>query len=184
VADFRSIGHLADRVGAYCWVEHHLFAALGQWSANADLPPALAVHWAVAARAHGALAEAWRDRLPVRAGVDRAALVARPPGPWAEALDGLATADALARLDALNEVVLPRLHHEYEAHAATASPVTEGAVLVVLERCRREGSRELEAGRTLWRSLSDQPSGSGDVSREIERKLGGGSGVLPGEWAS
>ena len=43
-------------------------------------------------RRHGLLAARWAERLPVRAGVDAAALVTAPAGPLAEALDALAAA--------------------------------------------------------------------------------------------
>ena len=91
---WRGIDELAELIGAYCWVENRIFELSGAWATGAStspgggLPPALRVWCAGLSRRHGLLAACWAERLPVRAGVDRAALVCAPPGPLAGALDG------------------------------------------------------------------------------------------------
>jgi hypothetical protein len=180
VGEWRTIGQLADRVGAYGWTEQRLFALMGQWAVGVGEAEA-AVYLATASRRHGVLAEAWRDRLPRRAGVDRAALIVEPPGPLGAVLDRLdREPEGLARLAGLTAVVLPRVLATYEEHRTTGSAVCEGSVLAVLDEARREGSVEVEAGVSLMQRLGC----SGDVSSEIERMFGGVAGVLPGDWAS
>jgi hypothetical protein len=187
VPEWHPVGLLADRVGGYCWLEHRLFTLTGQWASSGDEGPALAeatVFWATASRRHGALAQAWRDRLPVRAGVDQDELIVAPPGPLSEVLDQLADEPAgLDRLGGLVQVVLPRLLATYEAHAETAAPVSEGPVLAVLDRARRDGGVESRVGQSLWKRL-EGAGGSPDVIRKLERMFGGVSGVSPGVWAS
>ena len=83
-------------VGAYGWVEHRIFQLTGAWAsapsegADAAPGPELRVWCAAVSRHHGELAGRWAERLPVRAGVDPAALVVAPAGPLAGALDALA----------------------------------------------------------------------------------------------
>jgi hypothetical protein len=180
----RTIGQLADRVGAYCWVEHRLFVLMGQWAVSGgegEARPEVTVFLATESRRHGALAQAWQERLPVRAGVDRDALVVAPPGPLLEVLERLDGADGVqTRLAGLVSVVLPRVLASYEEHLASANRASEGPVLAVLQRARHGGSMEIAVGQ----SLVVENGGSGDVKREFERMFGGVSGVLPGEWAS
>jgi hypothetical protein len=187
VAEWRDGAQLAQLVGGYCWAEHRLFTLTGRWAAEPG-DAEVRVYLAGLARRHGRLAEAWRDRLPVRDGVDRAALVVPPPGPLAPVFERLAAEPGQScRLAGLVQSVLPRLLQTYEAHLGTTAPVRESPVLMVLEEARRAGSVEAEVGRSLWRRLSASGEGSGrsgDVTSEIERMFGGGSGVLPGEWAS
>jgi hypothetical protein len=185
VGDWRTIAQLADRVGAYCWMERCLFTAMGRWAVEGGAEDGIGaeatVFLATAARRHGALAEQWRDRLPVRAGVDRASLMAPPPGPLAEALARVAAEPSpLARVGALADVVLPRVLDTYEAHLTSGRAVAEGPVLAVLEGARLEGSMEVAVGQSLVQRLKC----SGALSREVQRMFGGVSGVLPGEWAS
>jgi hypothetical protein len=189
VGDWHPVGLLAERVGGYCWLEHRLFSLTGEWATRrgdegAQAPAEVTVFWATAARRHGDLAQTWRERLPVRAGVDQDELLVAPPGPVSEALELLAgEAGALARLGGLVQVVLPRLLATYEAHAAAAAPVSEGPVLAVLDRARLEGGAECRVGHTLWQRHSDG-GGSPDVTRKLERMFEGVSGVSPGVWAS
>ncbi len=182
--EWHPIGQLAERVGAYCWVERRLFTLMGGWAGGETgvaAGSAATVWLATASRRHGALAERWRDRLPVRAGVDRAELMVAPGGALGGVLERLAAeASGVDRVHGLVEVVLPRLLTTYEGHLASGTPVSEGPVLAVLEEARREGSVEVQVGQSLLKGLDC----SGDVSREIERMFGGVSGVLPGEWAS
>jgi hypothetical protein len=189
VAEWRTIGRLADRVGAYCWLERRLFEVTGAWAAGGGEAAgkgeaAAVVFLASASRRHGALADRWRDRLPVRAGADRSQLVVAPPGPLGGVLEALERTDAAVSwadgVTALVDVVLPRVLATYGAHLGAAAPVCEGPVLAVLAAARLEGVVEGEVGRSVVSGLGC----SGDFSRELERKFGGVSGVLPGEWAS
>ena len=94
----RDIDQLAELVGRYCWLEHRLFVLTGT---AASAPAVVAgdpgeaecrVWFAAASRRHGALAAGWTGRMPVRAGVDRDALVLAPARPLPGLLDDLATA--------------------------------------------------------------------------------------------
>jgi hypothetical protein len=184
VGEGRTIGQLADRVGAYAWVEDRLFALMGQWAVGGEggeRRPEVTVFLSTESRRHGALALAWHERLPVRAGVDRDQLVIAPPGPLAEVFERLEREGEVAtRLAGLAGVILPRVLASYAEHLASANPASEGPVLAVLQRARHGGSMEIAVGQ----SLMVENNGSGDFTREIERMFGGVSGVLPGEWAS
>jgi hypothetical protein len=153
---WRDIAELAELVGAYCWLEHRIFELTGAWASaprTAEEPSAageLRVFCAALSRRHGARAECWAGRLPVRAGVDPLALVRAPAGPLAGALDALASEpDGLVRTGALVETVLPCLGRVYEAQEATAAAVSEGPVLEVLVRARRELAAEIRGGGAL-----------------------------------
>jgi hypothetical protein len=157
--DWRSIEELAGLVGAYCWVENRIFELSGSWASdeNGGLEPALRVWCAGVSRRHGALAARWAERLPVRAGVDRAALVAAPAGPLAGALGAMAaTPDARVGVGTLVQTALPRLRAVYAQHRRTASQVSEGSVLEVLTAALQDLRAETSAGRTL---LQGSPGG-------------------------
>ena len=140
---FRTIGELAERCGHYCWVEHRLFELAGAW-AGEDSQPAIRVFLSAFSRQHGLLATEWYERLPVRAGVDRAALVLPPPGGLEGVLDGLsAEPDLKARLAGLTGVVLPQLIATYDGHLAEASPVREGTVMALLRHARLVAATDL-----------------------------------------
>ena len=82
---WRGIDELAEVVGGYCWAEKRVFEVAGGWATGAGDPglePAVRVWCAGVSRRHGLLAARWAERLPVRAGVDRAALVVPPTGRW------------------------------------------------------------------------------------------------------
>ena len=78
---WRGIDELARLVGAYGWVEHRIFQLTGVWAsapsegADAAPGPELRVWCAAVSRHHGEVAGRWAERLPVRAGIDPAALV-------------------------------------------------------------------------------------------------------------
>jgi hypothetical protein len=162
VGVWRGIDQLARVVGAYCWVEHRIFELTGAWaSAPADGPAAGAeseaeleaerrVWCAAVSGHHGALAGCWAERLPVRAGVDRTALVVAPPGPLAGALDALESeADLGAGVTALVRSLLPRLSATYLAHLREAAAVREAPVMEVLAGARRLLAGEIRDGRPL-----------------------------------
>jgi hypothetical protein len=153
---WRGIDELARLVGVYAWVEHRIFQLTGAWAsapdgnAGAAPGPALRVWCATASRHHGELSGRWAARLPVRTGVDPAALVAAPAGPLAGALATLAAEpDARAAVAALVRTVLPRLDEAYLAHLASATPVCEAPVMDVLAAAHRLVRVEIQDGRPL-----------------------------------
>jgi len=153
---WRGIDELARLVGAYGWVEHRIFQLTGVWAsapsegADAAPGPALRVWCAAVSRHHGEVAGRWAERLPVRAGIDPAALVVAPVGPLAGALDALeAEPDQRAAVAALVETVLPRLELTYVAHLASAVPVCEAPVMDTLAGAQRLLRGEIRGGRAL-----------------------------------
>jgi len=183
---WRGIGELARLVGAYCWVEERVFEVTGAWAARPadDAPgPSLRVWCAAASRRHGELAQAWADRLPVRAGVDPTALVTAPDATLARALDRLAVVpDDRAGLTMLVGTVLPRLAAAYGAHLGAASPVCEAPVVEVLVRAGRALAGEIEDGGRLLARLPGGPVRAGQEAQELgtalERSFGA-AGVSP-----
>jgi hypothetical protein len=191
---WRTIDELAGVVGAYCWLERRLFEVAGAWAsepgpaeAEADAGEAeLRVWCAALARRHGDLAGRWAARLPVRAGVDAAALISAPGRPegLAEALDELAaTKERAAGVAGLVETVLPWLGGVYAADLATASPVREGPVMEVLVEARREGSAEIRGGQSLLRRRPENGKPSRHLGTTFERAFVA-SRVFPAVWAS
>ena len=174
---WRSIAELAELVGAYCWVEHRIFELAGAWAtgpwatggADAALVAELRVWCAAASRRHGVLAARWAERLPVRAGVDPAQLVRAPAGPLEGALGALADGAGPGPAGGLVATVLPRVGGIYEAHLASASPVSEGPVLEVLvEACRVLGG-EIRAGTALLEGLPGAAAQGARLGEAIER---------------
>lgn len=179
-APWRTIDELGGLVGAYCWLERRLFEVTGAW---ASAPRAgkgeayaadgeLRVWCAAASRRHGVLAGRWAERLPVRAGVDAAALVVAPerPAGLAEAFDELAAMEELAAgAGVLVEIVLPWLREAYGSHLATASPVAEGSVMEVLAAGRQEGGAEMRGGRLVLERLEGAPTPSRHLGKTLER---------------
>ena len=153
---WRGIDELAGLVGAYCWVENRIFELSGAWASDQEggLEPALRVWCAGVSRRHGVLAARWAERLPVRAGVDRAALVAAPAGPLAGALGAMAaTPDARVGAGTLVQTALPRLRALYTLHRRTVSPVSEGSVQEVLTAAVQDLSDEISSGRALLQGV-------------------------------
>jgi hypothetical protein len=191
---FRTIGNLAVRCGHYCWLEHRLFELTGR-AASASAPPEssavdaeIRVFFSAMAARHAFLAAQWRDRLPVRVGVDANALVVPPPGHVGAALDLLGTAPGpLFVLGGLVEQVLPRLLLAYGDDAAHASAVSEAPVRAVLGLADRLLGEELRDGRTLLGRGSE----GAVVSRKmaefedlVQQALGDGIGISPAARAS
>ncbi len=155
-ATWRGIDELAELVGTYCWVEKRIFEVTGAWATGAGegpdggLEPALRVWCAGVSRRHGLLAARWAERLPVRAGVDAAALVRPPDGPLADAFDVVEAApDSRAGVAALVEAVLPGLQALYGAHRQAPNPVSEASVLEVLAGAHRDLAAEIRGGGAL-----------------------------------
>jgi hypothetical protein len=134
------------------------------------LEPAQRVWCAGVSRRHGLLAARWAERLPVRAGVDRSALVAAPSGPLAGTLNALAAAsDVQAGVAALVESFLPRLQGVYGAHRQTASAVSEASVVEVLSGAHRDLAAEISGGRALLEASPPEPTSEAALGHRIER---------------
>jgi len=165
---WRSVEDLAERVGGYCWAEYRVFEVAGRW-ASRDGDPALRVTCSVLSARHAGFAGHWRDRLPVRAGVDAAALV-RPSSD--KVAGGFArldeAADVALAASGLCTVVVPWLLATYEAHLAEASPVAEAPVIALLRRICWSLGDELGAGDSLV---------ARDATSGARGELGGRDGV-------
>jgi hypothetical protein len=183
---WRGIDELAGLVGVYCWVESRIFEVTGTWATEAGpdpdgedpdrgdpdgrLDPALRVWCAGVSRRHGLLAARWAERLPVRAGVDRAALVTAPAGPLAGALGAMAaTPDARVGVETLVQAALPRLRAIYGLHRRTASPVSEGSVLEVLAAAQQDLTAEISTGRALLQGGPEGLTRDAVLGSDIER---------------
>jgi hypothetical protein len=172
---WRSIDQLAYLVGRYCWTEHRIFELAGAW---ATAPAAdglnaseaeVRVWCAAVSRRHGDLARRWAERLPVRAGVDAAALIA-PPGRLASAFDALgAVADPVCGAGVLAGPVLGSLDTAYAGHLETASAVSEGPVAEVLVAARRTLAAEQASGEALLRGMQGAGEGGPPLCEEFER---------------
>ena len=179
---WRGIDELARLVGAFCWAEQRLFEITGAWAARPGTGPGdgpLGVWCAAASRRHGELARAWADRLPVRAGVDRGALVAPPSAGLAAAFEDLAgTPRREEGFAVLVSAVLPRLRHAYGATLGSASPVCEAPVMEVLVRAEREIAGELaEAGLSVGAGVAGT-AGPPDLGEPFKRSFDA-AGVFP-----
>ena len=154
---WRTIDDLAHAVGHYCWIEHRVFEVAGAWAGvpGGDGPAAEVRVWCAAvSRRHGELARAWAERLPVRAGVDPAALVVAPPGRLAEAFEALgALADPMAGAAVLAGSVLAGLDNLYARLLETASPVTEASAAEVLVAARHVLAGERASAAALPRGM-------------------------------
>jgi hypothetical protein len=190
---FWTIGRLAERCGHYCWVENRLFELTGsRASATGDAPaagdPEIRLYLSVLSARHASMAAQWRDRLPVRSGVDAAALVVPPPGPAGEVLDLCAAEpDLVLVLGGLVEPVLPALLDSYDHHLAHASVVREAPVRAVLELAGLVGRPEVEGGRALLRRVAGTPEQAEKVAAfgaGLQRRLGDLTGVFPRARAS
>jgi hypothetical protein len=195
---WRGIDDLARRVGAYCWAEHRVFELTGRWASGAG-DPEIRVFFSVVSARHAAWSLQWRDRLPVRAGVDLAALVAAPGPSAAEAASLLEGQDhPLLQLGGLVTVLLPGLLSAYGAHLAQASAVSEGPVIALLGQIGWAGGREAAQGRALLEDRltpgsgadgtgADGANGAENVAewcRQLERSLEAPSDKSPDAWAS
>ena len=208
---FRTIDELAERCGHYCWIEYRLFALTGRLASAPRSDANVASHTESAADAvsgahdseirvllsemashHAFLAGQWRDRLPVRAGIDPDALVVPPPGPVEVALDLLgAEPEARVVLSGLVVQLLPRLLAAYEDDAAHASAVSEAPVLGLLELAHFRLTQEIRDGRILLGRGSGEGSGRGSGSKKVadfgsalQQVLGVGIDIVPAARAS
>jgi hypothetical protein len=204
VATFRTIGDLAELCGHYCWVERRVFELTGSrasrpetWAsragdAEAGEPEAgdaeVRVVLSEMSARHGLFAAQWRDRLPVRAGVDGEALVVPPPGPVEEALGLIASAPRLALvLDGLATQFLPWLREAYGRHLGQASPVSEAPVRAVLEWAVLSLGGEIRLAGALVQRLAAANEGArseGVFGEVVQRLLGSAEDSFPGARAS
>ncbi len=173
---WRGIDELAGLIGAYCWVENRIFGLSGVWATGtadglwSGLEPAQRVWCAGVSRRHGLLAARWAERLPVRAGVDRGALVTAPTGPLAGAFDALdGASDPRTGVAVLVETLLPRLQGVYGAHRQTASPVSEASVLEVLTGAHQDLAAEISGGRALLEESPERLTSEAAFGRQIEQ---------------
>jgi hypothetical protein len=199
---FRTIGDLAERCGQYCWIENRLFALTGMWASApgaagaAGAAGALEAEIRVACSAmsswHGFVAGQWWDRLPVRAGVDPAALVVPPPGPFGPVFELLeADADLRGALGGLAEQILPALLGVYDEHLAGASPVSEAPVRALLGLIRPQLILEIERGREVLRqgpgAAAEADGGvekRAEMAARLQRVLGAEKAIFPAARAS
>jgi hypothetical protein len=191
---FWTIGQLAERCGHYCWLEGRLFELTGSrasapgGAAPAASDPEIRLYLSVLSARHAFLAAQWRERLPVRSGVDAAAFVVPPPGPAGEVLDLCAAEpDLVLVLGGLVEQVLPALLDGYDRHLAHASVVREAPVRAVLELAGLVGRPEVEGGQALLRRVAGTPDQAGEVAAfgaRLQRRLGDLTGVFPCARAS
>ena len=180
---WRTIDELARRVGGYCWQEHRVFELTGQWASGTGRPDIRVLCSEMSAR-HAACAARWRDRLPVRAGVDVGALVV-PPASVAGAftlLDG--QPDLELGLGGLVDVVLPHLLSTYRAHLAGAPPVSEAPVIEVLRLITGAGEHELAQGRALLPADPDRTGEWAEFRRVLERSFEDAADKSPAARAS
>jgi hypothetical protein len=193
-APFRSIGELAELCGHCCWVERRIFEVTGS---RASRPEAggdevceaeIRVVLSQMSAAHGFLSGQWRDRLPVRAGVDAEALVVPPPGPAGEVLDLIASEPPLARvLETLAQQFLPWLRDGYDRNLALASPVSEAPVCGLLEWATLTVRREIRLGGLLLDRLApaaNRAAAGGNSGPLVQRLLGSAADTFPGARAS
>jgi hypothetical protein len=213
-ATFRSIEELAALCGHYCWVERRLFELTGNRasapasgvSGSGDLGAGdrgagdrgagdpepvdaeVRVVLSQMSARHGFFAAQWRDRLPVRAGVDPEAFITAPAGPAGEALDLIESEPGLAPvLGGLGLYFLPRLLKSYERNLAQASPVSEAPVRAVLEWAAHSTGSELRKTGLLLDRLAPavERAGSGEnFATRLHRLLGPGTETFPGARAS
>jgi len=154
---WRTIDDLAHAVGHYCWIEHRVFEVAGAWAGTpvgGGAEAEVRVWCAAVSRRHGDLARTWAERLPVRVGVDPAALVVAPPGPLAEAFEALgALEEQMAGVAVLAGPLLGGLDGLYARHLGSASPVSEAPVAQALAAARYVLAGEQESGERLLQGV-------------------------------
>ncbi len=179
---WRTIDQLAQMVGGYCWQEGRLFELAGAW-AGGEGSPEIRVWFSELSARHAFFAAQWRDRLPVRAGIDVPALIVAPEGgvrPALERLEDLVP-DPLRRLGGL-ATVLPHLRATYGRHLAGASPVNEAPVVDVLRLVVDGLRRESDRGHALLQrelQVSERGEEVTEMCRHLERLFNEGSDIIP-----
>jgi hypothetical protein len=192
---FRSIDELAALVGGYCWVEGRLFEMTGTWAGGGGGRPGITVCCHEQSSLHGDNAARWRERLPVRAGVDAAALVVAPPG-WGAVLGALADQpEPYLAFSGLVDVALPRLRSGYRDHLAGAAAVREAPVIAVLRLAGAGLEHAIALGNASLATVSqaglqgDGPDGEltrkrAEFGRDLQRLFEDGFRIFPAARAS
>jgi hypothetical protein len=148
-APWRTIDELARAVGGYCWLESRIFALTGSWASD-DGDPTVRVFFSEVSARHAGWAAQWRDRLPVRAGVDLDALVVDPDDGVSHSLAACQSqTTAAGRLDGLISGVLPLLMESYRTLLDGAFLVNEAPVIEILGPMVWSGEREVDSGQKL-----------------------------------
>jgi hypothetical protein len=199
-----SLGASAALIGEYRWIEHALYALLGQWVTDTPLA-AVQLHLDGQSMRHSWHAELWGDRLPVLAGFDpdevtrpsppTAALFAALTGSlpsvdgsspsWPTAEDPSDRPGALPRLAGLYRVVLPRLVTGYQRHLDLAVSVTDGPVIRTLRLVINDEIEDWRSGERLVQRLVSRPHDVAAVYQFLERLessvvgAGASSGLVP-----
>jgi hypothetical protein len=192
--EFRTIDELAVRCGHYCWLEHQLFVCTGRWASAPAATGATAIEaeirvcFSAMSSWHGFLAGQWRDRLPIRAGIDAAALIVPPSEPIAEAFDLLGAAPGLlVALGALVDPVLPALRLAYEQETTLVAPTSERPVIGLLDLARPATLGEIEAATELReRAAPDalEAQEVTDLRGGLQRLFTSNGGIFPAASAS
>ena len=170
-------------VGEYRWIEHALYALLGQWVLDVPLA-AVQVHLDAQSMRHAWHAELWADRLPQLAGSEPDRLtVPSPPTAAVFALLGVSIParatqitdggsigpptgpieeppvlpGVLPRLAGLYRVVLPRLVMSYERHLAVTAAPTDGPIARALRLVLNDEMDDWHAGERLVQRLMTRP---------------------------
>jgi hypothetical protein len=190
----RTIEELARCCGHYCWLERSLFALAGDRASRPDadegepVAPEVRVVLSELSARHALWAAQWRDRLPVRAGVDAEALVTPPPGPVGAVVDLLvAEPDPLAVLSGVAGQLLPRLLDLYAAHLDASSAVSEAPVRAVLEWVIGATAGEVRDARHLLDRVVPEGEAAkklADFTSRLERALEVDQDVFPAARAS
>jgi hypothetical protein len=167
---FRPIDELAALVGGYCWVEGRLFEMTGVWAGAEGGRPGITVCCHELSSLHGDNAMRWRERLPVRAGVDTGALVVAPPG-WDAVLGALADQpEPFLQLSGLVDAVLPRLRSGYRDHLAGAAVVREAPVIAVLRPAGAGLEHAIALGNACLATVSQAGLQGDNSDGELARK--------------
>jgi hypothetical protein len=179
---WRTIDQSAATVGGYCWQEGRLFELAGGW-AGGEGSPEIRVWFSELSARHAFFAAQWRDRLPVRAGIDVPALIVAPEGAVGPALDLLerTAPDPPPRLGGL-AAVLTHLRATYLRHLAEASPVNEAPVIAVLLLVVDGLQRESERGHALFQRELQKSEGreeATEMCRHLERLFNEGDDIVP-----
>lgn len=169
--------------GEYRWIEHALYALLGQWVLDVPLA-SVQVHLDAQSMRHAWHEELWAERLPQFAGSDHDRLtVPSPPTAalfslFGVSVPGTATRHAdgssigpptgpieeppvlpgvLPRIAGLYRVVLPRLIVSYERHLAVTALPTDGPIVRALRLVLNDEVDDWHAGERLVQRLMTRP---------------------------
>jgi hypothetical protein len=146
-----------------------LFEIMGSWVAGTeDLEVKLLFDRH--SQHHAWRAGQWWDRLPVTAGVDRAALVVAPSPADVAAASALESMEGMvARLAGAYRVALPRLLGRYERHRALAGPAGDSAAIRTLDLLIPDVSADWREGEVL---LQERITSVAEIQQAAEAVTG------------